>query len=369
MVLRRPRHRFVVTRAATLLVACALVLAAGPASAVRMTGEQLPWPPRPMFWQASLPDPSVVHDGTTWLAVGTGRLGRTRTTTSQYGGWVEGPALLSHTPAWARSGFVWAPEVERAPDGGWIAYYSVPVAGLRGAEDRCIGVATSPALGTPFVPDDTHPIVCPPAGLAPPADDPLASGVADLPATGVIDPSSYVDPAGRRFLLYRTQGQPSSIRMVRLTKDGLHARGTSIELLRTPGVLENPVMVDRGGWHHLLLSRGDYGGCGYTTVWRRSSKLRKGWQDATQHDLLTRRSTGLCGPGGTDYVEASPASANRLFLHGWVCDGVNSPCPATYDQRQDPVFDGKRVLYVAQLRWTRTGPTLGRWVEGPAWQL
>ena len=75
--------------------------------------------------------------------------------------------------------------------------------------------------------------------------------------------------------------------------------------------------------------------------------------DEAEHaDMLTRASTGLCGPGGADYVEATASSANRLFLHGWVCDGVNSPCPPSYDQRQDPTFDGKRVLYVAQLRWS-----------------
>ena len=112
-------------------------------------------------------------------------------------------------------------------------------------------------------------------------------------------------------------------------------------------------MVDAGGWHHLLLSRGDYGRCGYRTVWRRSASIRRDWQSAAETVLLDRRTTGICGPGGADYVALTP---HRLFVHGWVCDGANGPCEASYSSRDDVDRRGHRVLYLARLRWTRRRP-------------
>lgn len=323
------------------------------------------FPPRPLFWGQSFPDPSIVVDGTRWFGVATGVRARTRSSPSQYGGWTAGAPLLARKPAWARTGFVWAPDLERAPDGSWLAYFSVPVTGLTDQDDRCIGVATSPALDVAFTPDDRAPLVCPAAASTPPADDRVPK--ARLRRRGVIDPSSYIAADGRRFLLYRTQGEPSSIRIVRLMESGLRAQPRSTELLRDRGILENPVLVDRGGYHHLLLSRGDYATCRYATVWRRSRSLKRGYDDAEQHVLLDRATTGICGPGGADYVPAMPGSANRLFLHGWVCDAVNGPCPSGYSQRNDLVRRGDRVLYAATLRWSAAGPRLRRFVEGPAW--
>lgn len=338
------------------LVAGALAPTAAPADTVA-------FPPRPLFWEQPLADPSVVVDGTRWFAAGTGWRGGTSSSAQEYAGWVAGAPLLDSRPTWARNGDVWAPELVRAADGTWLAYYSVPVTGLPAAEDRCIGVATSPTLATAFAPLHSQPLACP-EGAATAAASDVVRPASGLPRHGVIDPSSYVAPDGRRFLLYRTQGTPSSIRMVRLTASGLRAAGPSRELLRDPGVVENPEMVDAGGWHHLLLSRGDYARCGYRTVWRRSGSVRRDWQAAPEAVLLDRRTTGICGPGGADYVGLTP---NRLFLHGWVCDGVNGPCESSYSARDDVALRGRRVLYLARLRWTGDGPELARFGQGPEW--
>ena len=341
----------------------AATLPAGGAPAASAAADVSPLPPRPLFWEQPLADPSVVLDGARWFAAGTGWRGGTSSSASEYAGWTPGAPLLDARPGWARNGDVWAPELVRAPGGGWLAYYSVPVVGLPAVEDRCIGVATSPDLTTPFTPLHTQPLACPEGAATAPGSDVVRPAVG-LPRRGVIDPSSYVAPDGRRFLLYRTQGTPSSIRMVRLTASGLRAAGPSRELLRDPGVLENPEMVDVDGWHHLLLSRGDYGRCGYRTVWRRSASVRRGWQEAAETVLLDRQGTGICGPGGADYVALTP---HRLFVHGWVCDGANGPCESTYSSRDDVARRGHRVLYVARLRWTADGPVLARFGQGPAW--
>lgn len=361
----RPTRRRGAAASMSLLGLVVLVLSLlSPApSGAAPAGDVVGVPPRPLFWEQPLADPSVVLDGARWFAAGTGWRGGTSSSTQEHGGWAPGPPLLDARPLWARNGDVWAPELVRGPDGGWLAYYSVPVAGLPAVEDRCIGVATSPDLATPFTPLHTQPLVCPEGAATAPGSD-VVRQEAGLPRRGVIDPSSYVGADGRRFLLYRTQGTPSSIRMVRLTASGLRAAGPSRELLRDPGVLENPEMVDVDGWHHLLMSRGDYGRCGYRTVWRRSTSVRRGWQTAAETVLLDRQSTGICGPGGADHLPLTP---HRLFLHGWVCDGVNGPCESTYSSHDDVARRGHRVVYVARLRWTADGPLLGRFGQGPAW--
>lgn len=350
-------------RWAVLRLLLAVLVPAGLLTATPASGDVVAFPPRPLFWEQPLADPSVVLDGTRWFAAGTGWRGGTSSSTQEYAGWVAGPPLLDSRPQWARNGDVWAPELVRAPDGGWLAYYSVPVVGLPAAEDRCIGVATSPDLATPFTPLHSQPLACPEGAATAPGSDVVRHEDA-LPRRGVIDASSYVAPDGRRFLLYRTQGTPSSIRMVRLTASGRRAAGPSRELVRDPGVLENPEMVDVGGWHHLLMSRGDYGRCGYRTVWRRSTSVRRDWQTAPETVLLDRRTTGICGPGGADYVDLTP---HRVFLHGWVCDGANGPCESSYAARDDVARRGHRVLYIARLRWTPDGPVLARFGQGPAW--
>ena len=369
---RRDRRRSVVRRTTGVLVSVATVLAASllagaapwtaaDARASATTGDEPPVAPRPLFWDAPLADPSVVHDGSRWFAAGTGWRGGTSTSTQEYAGWQPGVPLLDSRPDWARNGDVWAPELVRAPDGGWLAYYAVPVAGLPRPEDRCIGVATSPDLSVPFTPLHSQPLACPADAAAPRASDRVARS-RGLPRRGVIDPSSYVAADGRRFLLYRTQGTPSSIRMVRLTASGLRATGRSRELLRDPGVLENPEMVDARGSHHLLLSRGDYGRCGYRTVWRRSDSVRRGWQAAEETVLIDRAGTGICGPGGAAYVPGPP---NRLFVHGWVCDGGNAPCEESFSSHDGALRRTHRVIYLARLRWTGRGPVLARFYDGP----
>ena len=346
------------------LVASVAALLAGALAPGTAAGEV--FPPRPLFWEAPLADPAVVTDGSRWFAAGTGWRGGTRTSGHEYGTWSIGPALLDAKPAWASNGDVWAPDLERAPDGTWLAYYAIPVPGLPHPQSRCIGVATSPSLSVAFTPVHTAPLACPAGAAAPPAGDrvPQESG---LPSQGVIDPSSYVTADGRRYLLYRTQGTPSSIRMVRLQPSGLGTAGRSVELLRDPGVLENPVMIDRGGAHHLVMSRGDYGRCGYHTVWRRETSLKRRWQQAEEHVLLDQGTSGICGPGGADYVEAAGGRANRLFLHGWVCDGANGPCASGYSLHSDTTRSGRRAMYVARLRWTQAGPVLAAFGQGPSW--
>ena len=319
--------------------------------------------PRPLIWNRDFGDPSVVFDGTKWFGAATGFRSRTSTSAYDWGMWNASGGLLDTKPAWAKYAGVWGPEIEQSTL-GWVAYYTMPSRGLPHEQDRCIGVATAATLGEKFVPVNDRPLVCPDYATTTPAND-TVPGRVGLPRRGVIDPSSYISPDGRRYLLYRTQGTPSTIRMIRLNPAGTRTFGRSRELIRDVGVLENPTMVRHGGWHYLITSRGDYGDCRYRTIWRRSKFWHKDWQGTRGHALVNRRNSGVCGPGGADYVEATTTHANRLFFHGWVCKGTNLPCYQSYQGGKDYEDVGKRALYAARLRWTKDGPVLSAFVQGP----
>lgn len=346
------------------LVAVLLPSPGAPAEPTRP--ERAATAPRPLVYDRDFGDPTVVRDGTRWFGAATGWRARTSSAPTEYGPWERSGALLDGKPDWAAYAGVWAPDLERGAD-GWLAYYTMPARGMPHEQDRCIGVATAPHLGAAFTPLPGAPLVCPDYAPTLPASDQVTGRSAGLPRRGVIDPSSYVAPDGRRYLLYRTQGTPSTIRMVRLNVAGTRALRRSVELLRDDGVLENPLMVRHRDWHYLITSRGYYGHCRYRTIWRRSHFRHKDWQGTRAHVLLNRAGTGVCGPGGADYVEESADHADRLFFHGWVCKGTNLPCYQSYSGDKDYEDVGKRALYAARVRWTRDGPSVAGFAQGPVY--
>ena len=319
---RRLTRRTAALAAAVLLPALLAVPGASTASADRpepAVADRAAIAPRPLIWDRDFGDPSVVRDGEHWYGAATGFRGRAARSDYDWGNWDRGGDVLNGRPTWAKFAGVWGPEVEQTPT-GFVAYFTMPSRGLPHEQDRCIGVATAPDLSSTFTVLGNKPLVCPDYSTTTPAFDPVPGRVG-LPRRGVIDPSSYIAPDGRRFLLYRTQGTPSTIRMIRLNAGGTATFGRSRELIRDSGVLENPVMVADRGWHYLITSRGDYGDCRYRTIWRRSASLTKGWQGTRGHALLNRRNTGVCGPGGADYVpetdtRGQPDVLPRLGLQG-----------------------------------------------------
>jgi len=172
------------------------------------------------------------------------------------------------------------------------------------------------------------------------------------PVGGVIDPSPFQADDGKRYVLYKTSKTPSSLRMLRVDEAGLAAIGDSAELVQREGIIENPVMVQRGDRLVLFASRLGYTNCSYATVWMRSTG-RWNFAGATEHSLLTTSDTGICGPGGADVAPALDGGT-RIFLHGWVCGTGTAPCrPA------DAPFTGahRRVLYAAVFNWGADGAT------------
>lgn len=313
--------------------------------------------PQPALATAPVGDPSLARTGKGTVLVATGALvPRARWDTGK--GWRWTRPALRRLPSWARAGGVWAADIARVGT-GWRLYYSAPVAGL-GKDGRCIGVAVAPSAYARFRPVGKSPLVCPPRAKTPDALDQVPGGTG-LPKRGIIDPSLLVDD-GRPYLLYKTDGIPSSIRLLPLNGRGTAPRRgeRSRELLRSDGVIENPVVLRDGDDYVLLTSEGDYSRCTYRETWRRSSSLTD-WSGAVRHPLLSRRSTdGLCGPGGADVLETPDRTT--IWFHGWVREGTTRPPkPPFWFGHRGP--RAQRVLYGAVLRMVDGEPVVGRWLE------
>ena len=316
--------------AALLMVFGVIAEAAGPAAA------------RPRLVSTrSFADPSILPFRGGYFGISTGDDAPGAWAPRADGPWQgTGPALV-RVPGWAANAGVWAADATRIGD-RYVMYYSVPVRGL-GREGRCIGAAVARSPLQKFVPvPGDRPLVCPGAATARRAPDGVRTRASRLPRRGVIDPS-VLHLGSRHYLLYKTQGTPATIRIVRLGRWGLTTRGRSRQLLQTGDISENPVITRHGHSYYLFTSEGYFAGCGYSTTWRRSSSLFS-WQRSRQHSLLRTRSTGICGPGGADVVQRS-GRRNLVFFHGWVC-GASHAC-STHGAEHNPT--ARRGLYAGRL--------------------
>jgi arabinan endo-1,5-alpha-L-arabinosidase len=340
----RGRNRVLVLVAALLLGTTAVVHLAPPSQADegRRAGRQA----RPVI-AADVPDPTVVRWDGRYVAVGTGPFAPRFVSPAPAGPWRSAGRALAELPGWARRDTsIWASDLVPTKN-GWLLYFSALVKGL-GTDGRCIGVATASSPLGAFEPAP-RPLICPSAAATPPASDPVDPGGAPTPA-GVIDPDGYTAGNGRRYLTYRTQGLPATIRVVPLTRSGKRAvpGATGVPVLASTGVVENPVLVRRDSHWVLFTSEGYYGGCGYRTTYRISPSLG-GLATAPRQDLLKRASTGLCGPGGADLV------GRTLFFHSWTCPSAKPSCKGSRDYHRRAKFMAKRSLFAARLRWTPSG--------------
>ncbi|SDT27841.1 glycoside hydrolase family 43 protein [Microlunatus soli] len=335
------------------MLALIIVLLAVGTAAVGMprTASAGPTVPQPVYNPTSFEaaDPGVATDGDQFKILSTGGLARTASAPTPQGRWRTGGNALTRWPAWASgTGAVWAPDLVQT-EGAWVLYYALIARDFGG--QRCIGTAIAETIDGPFTPAD-RPLICPVLdGEDPAADRPVAG-------SGVIDPSPFVDTDGTRYLLYKTQKAPGTIRMVQLSEDGRHVAGSaSAELIRHDDSIENPVLVKRGDQYLLFASANWYDQCRYATVWRRSSDPWS-FADKAEQVLLDQANTGLCGPGGADVTASNgsgeDADVDRLILHGWVCGGATTPC-AGAGQVTDPTK--RRVVYAAVLTWGDDGAT------------
>ena len=281
------------------------------------------------------PDPDVIQVGATFYGYSTssGR-GRTpyATAPGPNGPWTIRGDALPQKPAWAGNGGFWAPDVSRRADGRYLMYFTGPsVATGR----MCLGAALATGPAGPFTPTSASPLVC------------------DAAEGGDIDPSSFVDTDGTRYLLYKNDGnavgRPTILWLQRTAADGLTFSGARVELLRNnrpeeQGVIEAPVLVRRASQYVLFYAAGVYTGGTYHTSYAVSGSITGPYTRAFRPLISTASVDGAVnGPGGADAV------GNKIFFHGHLGSGGRGMYVADLGWANDyPVVRGSRVRYEAE---------------------
>lgn len=292
----------------------------------------------PLIHQDRFADPSVASFSGGFVAIATGYLAPRAVSRSPRGPWHPVRRALVDLPRWVRSDQIWAPDLVQARN-SWLLYYSAVAHGRR----RCIGVAAARHVLDTFHPIGKRPLVCPPQGA--------------------IDPSGFRRSNGGRYLLFKTQGNPTSIRAIRLTRNGRH-RGHHARarvLFRSRRTVENPVLVRHRKNLVLFTSEGYFGSCDYRTTWRSSRRLF-GWKHARPHSLLRRHNTRVCGPGGADVLTAGRKEP-IVYFHGWTCGHGRRPCPHRFYLGRAQRPWARRVMYAAHLRWRYGAPRVHGYIR------
>ncbi|MBO2444026.1 family 43 glycosylhydrolase [Actinomadura nitritigenes] len=278
-------------------------------------------------------DPMAIKVGGRYYAYGTNNGDATMpvaTAPSPAGPWTRSPGDgLARLPSWAEAGRTWAPEVVPPPSGSgtYVLYFS---AARRDRDVQCIGVATSTSPAGPFVPVDGPPLVCP------------------LDLGGAIDPSSYIETDGTRYLLYKSdERRTAAIYLVPLTADGLHVNGPAKRILghdgSEPVLVEAPDLVRRGGEYVLLYSAGWYFRSDYQTRYAVATSLEGPYRKAPRPLQSTGAYGGAVeGPGSADIL--SDETGDHLVFHGILKHHGGS----TVD----------RGMFVAPLGWDGSRPVV-----------
>jgi len=285
---------------------------------------------QPVFSQ-DFPDPDVLEVNGTYYAFATIGMGRNiqAATSTDLLNWEWQKDAMPVLPPWSIKGDTWAPDVISSPDNsGYIMYF---VSHSRTLGRQCIGVAQSPDPIGPYTSDAEEPLIC--------QDE----------EGGSIDPASFVDVDGSRYLLWKNDGNSRGlltwIYIQKLSQDGLALVGEPERLMTTSlewegELIEAPTLFHRKGTYYLFYSASAYYDERYATGVAVSKNLL-GPYTKSEEPILSSSMAGSSwiGPGGQDVV-IGPDGKPYLAFHGW-------------DKWQI-----RRMLYVEKLYWRKGLPTL-----------
>jgi arabinan endo-1,5-alpha-L-arabinosidase len=237
---------------------------------------------------------------------------------------------LPELPGWAvqEFGSAWAPEVFNPGEKQYVMYFTARFAiGFDGTQ--CIGSATSDNPAGPFISSDPAPFIC------------------QTHLGGSIDPSSFMDNDGQRYVLWKNDGNSSGyqvwLHIQKVSSDGLTLQGEPQRLLTVDQiwegiVVEAPTLWRQDDKYYLFYSANLYNDRRYATGYAVADDIFGPYVKAPEPLLATDLAAGLVGPGGQDVV-TGPHGDTWILFHGWAPDGY-------------------RRLYLASLDWQNDVPTL-----------
>jgi beta-xylosidase len=254
------------------------------------------------------PDPDSLKVGDTYYVYATnfGSQNVQAARSTDLVNWTPIGDALPFLPAWAQPGFTWAPEVTAAADGkSFLMYF---VARDQASQKQCIGAATSPKPEGPFTSESPKPLIC------------------QVDLGGSIDPSSFADEDGKRYLLWKNDGNccglDTWLYLQPIAADGLTLDGQPAKLIKEDqswegNLVEAPTLWKHEGKYYLFYSANSYAGADYAIGYAVASAPAGPYSKAPGPWLKTSTDRGpVLGPGGQDIVVA-PDGETWLLYHSW----------------------------------------------------
>ncbi|MDQ6836729.1 MAG: family 43 glycosylhydrolase [Actinomycetota bacterium] len=286
----------------------------------------------PIF-PCDFPDPMILRARGAWFAYASptgweqGRRSVPILQSSDLRHWRYIGDALSGPPRWS-SADLWSPSV-MAWNGGYLMYFS---AKHRGG-GHCLAVATAAAPQGPFAP--RRRIAC-----------------WSRHAHGYIDPAPLVAPGHRLYMFFSTDSPRHAITVLRLSADGLRARGRPRSVLGVSSrwgtlhdqTVEAPSPVRRGGRYFLFYSAGSW-----SSDYRMSYAVARSplgpYRDAAPVPTVGP-SARLPAPGGGSVVAAGggPGHSRATWLAFTAWSG-----PPGYG------LGSERMMRIAPLVWSPRG--------------
>ncbi|HEU5015659.1 MAG TPA: glycoside hydrolase family 43 protein [Roseiflexaceae bacterium] len=316
--------------------------AAQPPTAVQRTSTPAPGPgefANPVIDQ-DFPDPDILKVGDTYYAYATNANSmhiQTAKSTDLVQWSMLGDALPK-LPSWASQtfGLTWAPEVTTYDDGKTFVMYFV--SRDTASDKQCIGAATSDKPQGPFTAAGDKPFICQPD------------------QGGSIDPSSFADTDGTRYVLWKNDGnccgKTTYLYIQNVSADGLTLAGEPTQLIKNDqswegNLIEAPTLWKHGNKYYLFYSANDYAGIKYAVGYAVADAPTGPYtKPSTKPVLATDMKHGAgIGPGGQDIV-VGPHGQTWIVYHSW-----------------NPTVDYRR-MQIDRLDWNGDTPV----VNGPSKQ-
>jgi beta-xylosidase len=281
------------------------------------------------------PDPSVIRVGQDYWAAATSSewapefpLLHSRDLVN----WEIVSSVFHKRPQWS-VGSYWAPEISE-DHGRFFIYY----AARKKNGPLCVAVATAARPQGPYT--DHGPLVC--------------------QEVGSIDPFPVTDETGRRYLLWKEDGnsvsKPTPIWAQPLSADGTRLVGERRELFHNDqawekhatlpygNLVEGPAVVRHNGWFYIFYS-GNFccaRDCNYMMGVARSRKLLGPWEKNANNPILRGNDVWKCPGHGTVVEDAR--GRDFLLYHAYKAD--------------DFVYVGRQAL-LDEIDWGADGwPTI-----------
>lgn len=278
--------------------------------------------------RTDFPDPSIILVDNVWHAFGTQSLYNYTSVKTQYATspdfttWTlqENYDALRTLPSWVDSSNpqIWAPDVFALDDGGFMMYFSAATAS--NPFMHCVGAARSKSVSGPYDSVTDEPVVCP----------------ADV--GGAIDASAFRDSNGRRYMLYKEDGnsigpggtcsntdqpQVDTWNVIQeVSSDGYTFINQGYRVLNRDAadgpLIEAPALARYGSKYVWFFSSQCYTNVDYDTSYAVSDRIDGGYTKA-RLPLLEQKQEGgnlPLGPGGADV----DVDGEHMAFHGYASE-------------------------------------------------